>query len=76
MATSYRTRVWDLPTRLFHWALVLCFLGSFVSGKLGGNLHGFGSRSRKAEAARISQKPRVKQSGNIFVYKVFVKFFK
>lgn len=37
MATSYRTRVWDLPTRLFHWALVLCFLGSFVSGKLGGN---------------------------------------
>lgn len=37
MATSYRIRVWDLPTRLFHWALVLSFVGSFVSGKVGGN---------------------------------------
>lgn len=31
-------RVWDLPTRLFHWALVLCVLGSVVSAKLGGNV--------------------------------------
>ncbi len=30
-------RVWDLPTRLFHWSLVLCFVGSFVSVKIGGN---------------------------------------
>ena len=30
-------RVWDLPTRLFHWALVVCFIGSIVSAKLGGN---------------------------------------
>lgn len=30
-------RVWDLPTRLFHWALVLCVLGSVVSAKVGGN---------------------------------------
>ncbi|GAB2488611.1 cytochrome b/b6 domain-containing protein [Comamonas humi] len=37
MTTSYRVRVWDLPTRLFHWALVLCFLGSFISGQIGGN---------------------------------------
>lgn len=30
-------RVWDLPTRLFHWSLVACVVGSFVSGKIGGN---------------------------------------
>ena len=30
-------RVWDLPTRMFHWALVFCVLGSFVSAKIGGN---------------------------------------
>ncbi len=31
-----RTRIWDLPTRLFHWALVLCVLGLVVSGKVSG----------------------------------------
>ncbi len=30
------TRVWDLPTRLFHWALALCVVGLFVTGKIGG----------------------------------------
>jgi len=30
-------RIWDLPTRLFHWALVLCVSISVVSAKLGGN---------------------------------------
>jgi cytochrome b len=30
-------RVWDLPTRLFHWALVLCVVGSFISAKIGGD---------------------------------------
>jgi cytochrome b len=30
-------RVWDLPTRLFHWLLVAAIIGSFVSVKLGGN---------------------------------------
>ncbi len=33
-----RIRLWDLPTRVFHWMLVLCIVASFVSGKLGGNL--------------------------------------
>lgn len=32
-----RIRVWDLPTRLFHWVLVLCIVGSVVTGKIGGN---------------------------------------
>ena len=25
--------VWDLPTRLFHWLLVICIIGLFVTGK-------------------------------------------
>lgn len=29
-------RVWDLPTRLFHWALALAVTGSLVSAKIGG----------------------------------------
>ena len=29
-------RVWDLPTRIFHWALVLCVTGLVVTGKIGG----------------------------------------
>lgn len=32
-----RFQVWDLPTRIFHWALVLCVTGSFVTVKIGGN---------------------------------------
>ncbi len=30
-------RVWDLPTRTFHWLLALCVLGSVISAKVGGN---------------------------------------
>ncbi len=30
-------RVWDLPTRLFHWALVLCLLGLVLTGQTGGD---------------------------------------
>ena len=30
-------RVWDLPTRLFHWLLALTFVGSVISGQIGGN---------------------------------------
>ncbi len=32
-----KVRVWDLPTRVFHWALVLAILGSAISGTIGGN---------------------------------------
>ena len=34
-------RVWDLPTRLFHWALVACVIGSLVSINIGGNAVGW-----------------------------------
>ena len=30
-------RVWDLPTRLFHWVLAACVIGSVVTAKVGGN---------------------------------------
>lgn len=30
-------RVWDLPTRLFHWLLAACVIGSVVTAKVGGN---------------------------------------
>lgn len=30
-------RVWDLPTRVFHWTLALAIVGSVVSAKVGGN---------------------------------------
>lgn len=29
-------RVWDLPTRVFHWALLACVVGLAVTGKVGG----------------------------------------
>ena len=37
ISTTKPVRVWDLPTRLFHWVLVLCVTGSVVTAKLGGN---------------------------------------
>jgi cytochrome b len=32
------TRVWDLPTRLFHWLLAATIVGSVITGQVGGNL--------------------------------------
>ncbi|MBI5108671.1 MAG: cytochrome b/b6 domain-containing protein [Rhodocyclales bacterium] len=32
-----RIRVWDLPTRLFHWLLAVSVLGAFISAQIGGN---------------------------------------
>lgn len=36
--SNQRIRVWDLPTRIFHWGLVALVLASIISGKIGGNL--------------------------------------
>ena len=30
-------RIWDLPTRLFHWALALTTVALFITAKIGGN---------------------------------------
>ena len=35
--TLTKVRVWDLPTRLFHWALVIGITGLAITGTLGGN---------------------------------------
>jgi cytochrome b len=32
-----RIQLWDLPTRLFHWSLVLAVLAAVASGQIGGN---------------------------------------
>lgn len=31
-----RVRVWDLPTRLFHWALTICVFGAIITVNVGG----------------------------------------
>jgi cytochrome b len=31
-----QVRVWDLPTRLFHWTLVACVVGLVISSQIGG----------------------------------------
>lgn len=36
MPPAQGARVWDLPTRVFHWALTLLVLFSFVTAKIGG----------------------------------------
>jgi cytochrome b len=35
---SQRIRLWDLPTRLFHWLLALCVIAALVSGQIGSKL--------------------------------------
>jgi len=35
--SSKRIRLWDLPTRLFHWLLVVSVVAAIVSGQVGGN---------------------------------------
>jgi len=40
MSLEFRTiklRVWDLPTRVFHWALALCIVALIISGMIGGD---------------------------------------
>ena len=36
-SSSIKVRVWDLPTRVFHWSLVLGIVGLAISGTIGGN---------------------------------------
>jgi cytochrome b len=35
--TAQAVRVWDLPTRLFHWLLALTVIASVLTGQFGGN---------------------------------------
>jgi cytochrome b len=36
-STTQPVRVWDLPTRIFHWTLALCVISSVVTAHIGGN---------------------------------------
>ena len=36
--SKQRIRLWDLPTRPFHWLLALCVIAALVSGQIGGKL--------------------------------------
>ena len=36
-STTLPVRVWDLPTRIFHWLLALAVIGLVISAKVGGN---------------------------------------
>ena len=36
--TKQRIRLWDLPTRLFHWGLVIAVAGAVITGQIGGGL--------------------------------------
>ena len=33
----HTVRVWDLPTRLFHWTLAVCVIGLVITANVGGN---------------------------------------
>lgn len=35
---THKIRVWDLPTRLFHWSLALCVMAMVVTASIGGEL--------------------------------------
>jgi len=35
---AHRVRVWDLPTRLFHWLLVACVVALVTTGYIGGEV--------------------------------------
>lgn len=36
-SSTQQVRVWDLPTRVFHWTLAACVVGSVVTANVGGN---------------------------------------
>lgn len=46
-------RLWDLPTRLFHWLLVALVVLSFTTGKIGGNAMPYHERCGEAILALL-----------------------
>jgi cytochrome b len=52
-SVARRIRVWDLPTRLFHWTLASLVVTSFVTIKAGGNLMIWHERSGYAILALL-----------------------
>ena len=50
---SPRIRVWDLPTRIFHWLLAVLVVFSFTTGKIGGSWLDWHMRSGYAILALV-----------------------
>jgi cytochrome b len=48
-----KVRIWDLPTRLFHWALAICVATLFVTGKIGGGAMDWHFRTGYAVASLL-----------------------
>ena len=48
-----KIRIWDLPTRLFHWTLALCVTALFVMGKIGGDAMAWHFRAGYAVASLL-----------------------
>ncbi len=51
---SSRIRVWDLPTRIFHWALAACVIGLLATGYIGGGLMNWHFRLGYSVAALLA----------------------
>jgi cytochrome b len=66
-------RVWDLPTRLFHWLLVVLVLAMIVTGKIGGNLMDWHGRCGLAIVGLIAFRLVWGVAGT--TYARFVSFF-
>ena len=52
-AAPARIRVWDLPTRIFHWVVAVLVVFSFVTGKIGGGWLGWHMKSGYAILALV-----------------------
>jgi cytochrome b len=48
-----RIRVWDLPTRTFHWLLVVLIMGLAITGQIGGDALAWHARIGYAVAALL-----------------------
>jgi cytochrome b len=53
-APASRIRVWDLPTRIFHWSLAALVVFSFTTGKIGGDWMAWHLRSGYAILALLA----------------------
>lgn len=53
IASEHRIRVWDLPTRIFHWALAALAIFSFTTGRIGGDWMAWHLRSGYAILALL-----------------------
>jgi len=48
-----KVRIWDLPTRVFHWMLAICVTAMFITGKIGGDAMVWHFRAGYAVAALL-----------------------